>query len=197
MTTRLCHDPIPLDQLIAYERGELSEPDEARVEEHVFSCADCARRLDDLFRLGAAVRELTRRGGVTSGATAALLDRALDEGVQIRSYRLEAGDTVPCTCSPTDDFVAVRLAAALEPDERIDMDVETSLVASGEVRSERREQLVVDRQTGEVIVLYAGDTIRAAPRSRWTMHLRARGPKGERRLGPYTLEHTPWSELDP
>lgn len=190
-----CGDPIGLAELIAYERGELAAADEERIEEHYFGCGECARQLEDLRRLIDAVADLGRRGGVTSGATARLIDRATAAGVAIRAYRLEPGDTVPCTCSPDDAFVAVQLAADLAPGETVDMDVETLFLASGEVRGHDRAGLVVDRDSGEVTVLYAGDAIRATPRSRWTMHLRARGgPGGERTLGPYVLDHTPWDE---
>lgn len=184
-----------LEELIAYQAGELDAAAEERLEEHLFSCVPCAARLEDLYRLRAAVIDATGRGAFTSGATAELVDRASAAGVQIRSYRLEPGDTAPCTCSPTDHFVAVRLAAPLAGAERVDMDVETRFADSGEIESHRREQLAIDHETGEVIVLYAGDAIRAAPRTRWTMHLRARGPAGERVLGPFVLEHTPWDEI--
>jgi hypothetical protein len=36
---------------------------------------------------------------------------------------------------------------------------------------------------------------RSLPRSEWTLQLRAHGPRGERRIGPYTMLHTPWQEL--
>jgi hypothetical protein len=57
-----------------------------------------------------------------------------------------------------------------------------------------RSDVVVDRDTGELIYLHPADQIRALPRTLWTMEARVRGPRGERSLGPFTLDHTPWDE---
>ncbi len=193
-TAATCPEPIALDQLIAYERGELDDATEQQVEAHFFGCDHCARRLDDLHRLQAGVVDLTRAGAISVGVTADVVARAEHDGIQIRRYHLNAGDSAPCTCAPADDYVAVYLTARIRDDETVDMDVDTLLMPTGDVQSGRREQLIVDRDNDAVIVLYAGDAIRSAPRSRWTMHLRARGSEGERVLGPYVLDHTPWSE---
>ena len=191
-----CREPIPIEELVAYQAGDLEAAAEQRIEEHYFACDGCARRLEDLERLRIAIVEAARDGDVTTGATAELIATAVAGGAGVRSYRLEPGDVVPCTCGPEDAFVAIHLVAPIAADERVDIDVETRVAATGETYSHRREQVAVDQRGGEVIFLFAGDTIRELPRSRWTMLVRARGPGGERTLGPYTLEHTPWDELD-
>jgi len=64
---------------------------------------------------------------------------------------------------------------------------------TGETAQQRIADVVVDAESGDVVYLFAGDYVRAIPRSQWVMHVRVHGPRGERTLGPYTMQHTPWS----
>lgn len=195
MSRHACADPVPLAELIAYERGELSGAAQDQVEEHMFVCAACAERLASVEAIARGIAALVASGAVSTGATAAAVRAAADRGVEVRSYRLAPGDVVPCTCAPSDAYVAVRFDVDLAPGEHADLEVATTILASGDVIDRRQEDVAVDYDAGAITLLYAGDTIRAAPRSRWEMHVRVRGDAGERVLGPYTLDHTPWEQL--
>src|SRR5688572_23843595 len=59
-----CPHPIPFETLVAYWVGELPEAEEAPLEEHVFSCAYCARRMEELAALGEGIRAAVRAGKV-------------------------------------------------------------------------------------------------------------------------------------
>lgn len=53
-----CANPVDLETLVAYWLGEVPEPRAALLEEHLFGCASCTRRLEDSPR---SPRECARR----------------------------------------------------------------------------------------------------------------------------------------
>jgi hypothetical protein len=67
---------------------------------------------------------------------------------------------------------------------------------SGETERQSIEDVPLDRRHGEVVTIDSGDFVRSLPKSRWTVEARVHGPGGERRVGPYRLDHTPWEQLD-
>lgn len=193
MTHAPCRSSTPLEELVAYLAGE---PVDESFEEHLFECAVCARRLEVIQELRRGVVDLVRRGCVTAAVTGTLIDRAESDGVRIRSYRVSPNETVACTAAPEDDFVLIRLAVPEASDaESADLVSNVTNLDDGTAWSRKAEGLVVDRSAGEIAFLFSGRQIRSVPRSRWTMEARVRGHSGERRLGPYTLEHTPWARL--
>jgi anti-sigma factor RsiW len=190
-----CEAPASLVDLLAYQQGELTPEAEQRFEEHFFGCEYCVRRLEAVERLGAGVVALVRSGRITSGATAALLSRAVGQGVRVRDYRLVPGEPAACTIAPTDDFVAVRLAGVFGDLGRVDVAVESIDLDTGQVAERLVENVAVDHQRGEIIVRYAGEMVRSQPRSMWTLQVRGRRGGVEEQLGTYILEHTPWEQL--
>jgi hypothetical protein len=195
MTHEACIAPLPLEELIAYQAGELDEATVSRLEEHFFGCAFCTRRIEEVVKLGAAIAEVMRRGLVSSSVTADLLERGVQRGLAVRSYALAAGEVVACTIAPHDDFVAIRLAIKVADDEDVDLDVNWTALASGETQDRSLRAVALDRKAQEIVLLFSGDMVRSVPRSRWTMQAVAHSAGGVRRVGPYTLEHTPWDQL--
>jgi anti-sigma factor RsiW len=193
-----CRTPLALAELVAYERGELAVVDAERVEAHYFACAGCTRRLETVAALGAAIAGLFRAGRVSASVTAELLARATAGGLAVRSYRLAPGQIVACTAGPTDDFIAMRFGLTDLADgeaESVDLLAEILDVASGERRTQLTENVPVDHAEREIVYAWSAALVRTLPRTRWTMQARIRGPHGERTLGPYTLDHTPWDQL--
>jgi hypothetical protein len=92
-----CSTPLPLATLVDYWLDELPAPSEVAAEEHLIACTDCTRWAEELARLGAAVRSLIRRGGVSLGLTPSLLARLEQDGVRIRRHRVEPGEQTRCT----------------------------------------------------------------------------------------------------
>jgi hypothetical protein len=193
--TRRCPDPVSLSDLVAWERGELAPAVSDRVEEHVFGCGDCTRRLEAVAALGAGIWDLVAAGAVPASVTGGLVSEAGKKGLTLRTYRLAPGESVACTAGPDDDFVVVRLGVEVEEGESVDLVADVVDLESGGHDRQVTEDVSVDPATREVVYLYPGDTIRALPRSRWSVTARVRGTKGERHLGPYTLNHTPWEQL--
>jgi hypothetical protein len=186
-----CRAPLPIEQLVDYAAGELSEADETTLEEHLFACEPCARALERVMRLGAGIGRCVREGRIATPATDDLVRHLSAAGARIREYRLAPGDTVPCTAAPDDTFVAVRLAVPIPEVTSLSMDVDFHDLATGAREAQHTEDVPIDRTSGEVVMLFPGELIRTYPRSRWTMHMTP--AEGSAALGPYVLDHLPWN----
>jgi hypothetical protein len=193
--TPRCAAPIPLPDLVAWERGDLEPEAGDALEEHVFGCAECTRRLEGVVALAAGIREAVAAGELPAAVTGELVERAETQGVRLRTYRLAPGESVACTAGPDDDFVVVRLGVEVEAGESVDLVAQVADINTGTRDTRITEDVPVDPATGEVVYLYPGDAIRSLPRTLWSVTARVRGPRGERDLGPYTLDHTPWEQL--
>jgi hypothetical protein len=183
-----------LGDLVAYRVGELDGKAEESLEAHLFDCDRCTTLLETVEELRRGTSALVRSGALTVGATAELIDYAAASGVRIRGYSVDVGAEVPCTIAPDDDFIAVRLRAGLESGERVDMEVVSTIASTGERTERLVEDALTDPRSGDVSFLYAGELVRSMPKSEWTMHLSVSGRGATRRLGPFTLKHSPWGE---
>jgi hypothetical protein len=193
--TARCPSPLALEELIAWERGELDPATEERIEEHVFSCAACSRDVEALHDLAAGIRGVVAAGAVPAAVTGDLVEGAEERGLRLRSYRLAPGESVACTAAPEDHFVVLRLGLDVDEDESVDVVADFTDLETGTRETRVNEDVVVDRGLREVVYLQPGAFVRSLPRSRWVVTARARGPEGERQLGPYTFDHTPWEQL--
>jgi hypothetical protein len=190
-----CTSPLPIDQLVDYELGELPAAAEEAFEAHLFECDACARRLDAVVSLGQRIRRLGQEGQATVAVSEDVLARAAAAGARVRQYRLEPGASVACTAGPDDTYVAIRLAVPLDDVLGVDLEVAFHDLDTGERHSRRVEDVPVDAGAHEVVLLFPGDVVRAYPRSRWTIEARARRRDAGVSLGPYVLDHTPWERL--
>jgi hypothetical protein len=195
MKPAYCTAKVAWEELMAYQLGELPEAREQALEEHYFTCPQCTQRLTLLNELRQGVLGLVREGLVSASVTQALLVRALKQGLNIRSYRVECGEPVACTAGPEDHFVAIRLALPLMPAGAVDIAVHWLALDSDATEERVVRDVPVDQTAGEVLWLFSGEQIRRVPRSRWSMQLMVKQPAGEVNVGPYSLNHTPWEEL--
>jgi len=191
-----CNAPIELDDLLAYRFGELDPAQSERVEQHYFSCDACSRRLEALERLGQWLTQAVRDGIISATVTPALLERVRRDGLRVRSYRVGAGEQVACTCAPTDDFVALHLILDVAASAAVDVAVAWTDLERGLDESRTVQDVARDPSSREVVLLFAARQIREFPRSHWRMQAIVRDTSGERRIGPYTLNHTPWDQLE-
>jgi hypothetical protein len=169
------------EALAAWRAGELSDVEARSLEEHVFECDDCGRRLEWLEALVAALpTALGQARGlvcVTNRTTAQMRAR----GCRLREYQASPGERVPCTVGADDDFLVTRLRADLAGV----TSVELALIdPTG--RDHGGRDLPVDRERGEVVYLLAGSIARHFP----DMELRCRLSAGDRTLGEYRFVHT-------
>jgi hypothetical protein len=100
MTPR-CDSPIADRTLVDYWSRDMSEGDDIdRVEEHLFTCAECTGRLERLANISAGLAALARQGQVSGIVTRALVNRMQREGLRVRMFSLAPGETVPCAVFP-------------------------------------------------------------------------------------------------
>jgi glycine/D-amino acid oxidase-like deaminating enzyme len=174
--------------LVDYWVDELPPDAETAADEHLIQCAECSQRLQWIAEVGAAAQGLFRRARVPLAVTPALLARLEQDGVRIRHHRVEAGGHTHCTAGPDDDLVGLTLRGEFRTGERIDL----VYLEAPEFLRERRMDLPVDRERGEVVLVERGDAIRALPAQRVRIGLYGVSPSGERSIGEYTLLHSPW-----
>lgn len=191
-----CSLPLPLADLIAYASSELSSEREAELEEHYVACPWCSSRLEFVMDVRATLKDVMRQGLLTASVNARLVQQAIEHGLRIRQYRVHAGQPVACTAAPADDFVAIRLQLGehLRSADAVDVNVDWTDVNTGANTRRVVDEVAHDQTTGEVVLLFSGEQVRGFPKSRWVMDAIVHQSALAERLGPFTLEHTPWAE---
>ena len=181
-----CPTPIEARALADYWFGELDVPNEERLEEHLFGCAACSRRLHEIAALGEGVRQLAGQGLVHVVITPSFLRAAARNGLRVREYALAPGEQVACTVTPDDDLVVARLCADFAGVATVDLRCQVEGFPE-----QRIEDVPVDPGSRELIVSQAMPTLRALGPSVTRLRLVARRGSEERLLGEYVFNHTP------
>jgi len=190
--THRCASPIPLATLAEYWLGELDAAREAELDEHLLGCDYCSTELQRLADLGDGIRALVGSGAVRAVVTDEFVKRLAATGRTLREYRVARNGSVNCTLAPADDVLVARLQAPLAGLERLDLDLPG---AAGNERV-RLADIPFDPAAGEVIFAPDVPSIRALPATRYHVRLLAVAPEGERILGEYTFNHTPWPGVE-
>jgi len=183
MTAR-CDSPIDDQTLVDYWIRDISDEEAQRVEEHLFSCAPCAARLESMASLDASIRTLARQGRVSGIISRALLNRLQREGVRVRLYALSPGETVPCAIFPGDDLVVTALRANLAGLDTVALKV----TGPGDAPFGELDDVPISGQEGEVLWATPGTFVRRMPSTR--LHLTLTGGGDRRVLGEYVLDHS-------
>ena len=181
-----CDKPIGFDTLAAYYLGELPQQREALLEEHLFACARCAGRLDEIAALAAGVRAAVTEGRVSLVASAPFVEAMKRAGLSVREYRLDPGGSVNCTIGADDDAVVSRLHAPLAGVQRIDV-----VSMGGGAAEVRLADVPFDAQTGEVLMIPSAAWLKTMPAFTMRMRLIAVGEAGEKPIGEYLFNHSP------
>ena len=184
-----CATPVTDEALLALWAGELAAPEQDRLEEHILSCDECARRGQTLAAVAEGLRSLVRQGEVPTAMPPAVIERLRHEGRRIREYRVRPGGGVQCTVSPDDDVVLASLTANLRGVSRLDL-----VIRVDDGPEQRIPDLPFDPEGDELAFAPSTDTLRAMPAHVQRLRLLAVDPQGERVLGEYTFDHTPWPE---
>jgi hypothetical protein len=192
MNTSSCQSPLEWQTLLAYWLGELDPDSEARTEEHYLGCAACSRRLDELTALAQGVRALVRASGVDAVVNEQFVRNLAERGLQVREYRVQQNGSVNCTVTPEDDFVVARLEAPLAGVTRLDL-VDIGIDGKSEMR---HEDIPFVAESGSVVISTRIEALRALPASTVRMRLLAVDNNGDRIIGEYTFNHTPYKPTD-
>jgi anti-sigma factor RsiW len=183
--------PLPLEELLAYRRGELDADAERALEEHFFSCATCAERLSWVERLEESVAAAMRKGLFDVYVTKETVERLERAGSVVRKYDVGVGQPVSCTIAPDDDLTVVTLRGPLRPGVPVSVQAEFLDHASGQSFAEVRPAFQ-DPSTGNVIVSLAGTVQKSLGHVRVTLALRFGDGPDEDVVGPFVMNHSPW-----
>ena len=183
MTAARC-ERITFSDLTDYAAGELPGADAAAIEEHLFSCADCAARGAELDPLADAIPGAVRSAAVGGFVTEAVLNRLAREGVRVRTFTLFPGAVVPCAVWEGDELMVLRLRGDLAGAAEVTL---SQRVAGSEV-SRATGHLAATEQ-GEIIYATPAAVIRDLPVVDVEVVLSARDGSEERLIGNYTLLH--------
>jgi anti-sigma factor RsiW len=190
MTGPPCAKPIEIVPLVAYWLGELPAAADAPIEEHLFGCAHCTRRLEELAALAFGIRAVVRRGAVQAVITQPFLEQMKRQGMRIREYRLAPGERVACTIRADDDAVVGRMRVPLAGVKRVDA-LQSLDLGDRRVQQWRVEDVPFDPDAGEVLSLPSAAELKKLPAHMLRVQLVAVDESGERSLGEYTFAHTP------
>jgi anti-sigma factor RsiW len=180
---------ISLETLIAYWLGELPAAAQEPLEEHLFACASCSARLEELAALASGIRAAVRDGRVAAVISVPFLEMLKRQGLRIREYRVPPGGRVDCTLRADDDAVVSRMQAPLAGVKRVD--ALRRMEVGDEVTETRLEDVPFDPAAGEVLHLPSAAWVRGLPANTLRVRLVAVDEAGERALGEYTFAHTP------
>lgn len=188
MTQPSCVSPIPIATLLEYWLGELDEAREGPLDEHLLGCGHCSANLQSVVEIAGGIHAAVRAGAVRAVLTDAFLKRLAAQGLRLREYRVPHNGSVHCTVAPDDDLLVTRLEAPLAGVERLDVER-----WGGDAQGlERMHDVPFDATAGEVVIVRQIERIRAMPASTARIRLLAVAPSGERLVGEYTFNHTPW-----
>jgi hypothetical protein len=185
MTDTRCPAPIGFADVVDYWAGDLTRAEEARIEEHVFTCADCARELAAAEALARGIAAVAREGRLHSVVTDAILNRLAADGVRVRMYTLEGTGIIPCSVWADDDLVVARIRADFAEVESVTI---VTRQASGDEIS-RLSDVAVRPGQREILNAFSAARLRKLPPTRVRVTVTAQIGTGERTISEYTLEH--------
>jgi len=185
MTGTPCSTPLPFADVVDYWAGELTKAEEDRIEEHVFSCAPCARELADGERLARGIGAVARDGRLDSVVTEAILNRLAADGVRIRMFTLDGSGIVPCAVWAGDDLIVSRIRADFADADSVT--IVTRLPSGEEIA--RVADIPIQPGQREILNTYSAAHLRQLPATRVSVSVTTRTGSDERMLAEYTLEH--------
>ncbi len=184
MTPR-CDAQLSDDDLLDYWTHAIEGVDADRIEEHLFSCGDCAARLETMASLGSGLAALVRRGHVSGIVSRSLLNRIQRDGVQVRLYALSPDERVPCAAFPGDDLLVLSLRADFAGAKTVTLSVKGPDDADiGHVSG-----VPVGPTDVELLWATSGDSVRRLPSTRVRLTITSDAP-GAPVVAEYELDHT-------
>jgi len=180
----VCASPIADERLIDYWTCDLPAADASSIEEHMFSCAECSARLDWVASVAGGVATLARQGRISGIISRALLNRLQRDGVRVRQFTLDPGETVPCAAFPGDDVVVTSLNANLAGVRAVSLRV----TGPGDAPVGAIDDIPVPAAATGLLWATPGAFVRSMPSQQLRLTLRSADDAGV--LGEYILEHT-------
>jgi hypothetical protein len=185
MTAEQCSRGASFGDLLDYWVGELDDADAARVEEHLFECAECACRLAEIATIAAGVADAVRGARIQTVITDALVNKLSRDGVRMRTYAPEVGKFIPCAIWPEDQLIVTRLKGDFGGYEDL------TLVLKAEEGPELARVSDVPLVSGprEILTAMPAAQLRQLPAMRLRIILSGTREGREQSIGEYGLEH--------
>lgn len=182
--TAACASPIADDRLIDYWAGDLPAADGDALEEHLFACVECSVRLEAIASVTGGLAALARQGRISGIISRAMLNKLQRDGVRVRQFTLDPGETVPCAAYPGDDVVVTWLNANLAGVRSVSLRV----TGPDDRVFGVLDDVAVPAAATSVLWATPGAFVRSMPSTQ--LHLTLRSADGDAFLGEYVLEHT-------
>jgi hypothetical protein len=176
---------LSFDELADYWTSDIPPSDVERIEAHVFECASCARLLAESERLRSGIGALARGGGFQAFVTDGLLNRLASDGVRVRSYALDAGETITCSAWDDDEVLVARLRADFAGVTAVDAEMR---LETGEQWG-RSSDVPVREGATELVLALPATLVRSAPKGPMRLTLRASGSQGTDVIAEYIFDH--------
>jgi hypothetical protein len=180
-----CATPLPMERLIEYWFDEIAPDQDSLLEEHLFMCAACSARLQQLADISAGVKQVVAAGDFGAILTGPFVTRLQRAGLRVREYRVPPGGSVLCTIAPQDDLVVGRLGAPLGGVGRLDVVIHDP--ARGALA--RLEDVPFNAEAGEVIFAPGAAYLRTLDTVTQCLELVSVTEADERVVGRYTFNH--------
>lgn len=174
-------------ELADYWTPDLPQAEVEGIEEHVFACVDCARRLEQAAAVARGVTSIVRGGRLEGFVTTAVLNRLARDGARVRSYILAPGDVVPCAVWADDEVAVLHMRADFSNFKSVTVVMH---LGTGE-EIDRISDVPVQEAAGELIRVFSAASLRQV--SRRQLRITLLGSRGSAAAGDvvaeYTLEH--------
>lgn len=176
-----CTRRVPFETLVAWYAHELAESDSNELEEHLFSCDECAAASEELGRLVGGLREV-----VPPVISHALRDKLAAAGQRILFTPCTRDATATARFAPDIDLMVHALRGDLSEAERVDVEV---LRPDGSVEVSLHD-VPFDPDAGEVLLACQRHYRRMfAEGEQPTFRVYVTEAGDRRRLGDYLVIH--------
>jgi hypothetical protein len=160
---------LPFGELADYWTSDIGPADAERIEAHAFECASCARLLAESERLRSEIGAVARGGGFQAFVTDGLLNQLARDGVRVRSYALDPGDSINCSAWADDEVLVARLRADFSGATAVDVEMRFE---TGEEWG-RSTDVPVREGATELVMALPATMVRSAPLGPMRLTLRA------------------------
>jgi hypothetical protein len=162
---------LSFGELADYWTSDIVTADEERIEAHVFECARCARLLAEAEQLRTGIGALALGGGFQAFVTDSFLNQLARDGVRVRTYALEPGDSIRCSAWSDDEVMVARLRADFTGIAAVDAEMR---LPSGEAWGQSTDVPIREGAT-EIVLAFPANSVRNAPEGPIRLTLRASG----------------------
>jgi hypothetical protein len=176
---------LSFGELADYWTTDISDADAERIETHVFECARCARLLAEAEQLRAGIGALALEGGFQAFVTDGFLNRLARDGVRVRTYALNPGDSIRCSAWADDEVMVARLRADFTGIAAVDAEMQ---LPTGEPWGHSTDVPVREGAT-ELVLALPATRVRSAPEGPMRLTLRASGSSSGTVIAEYVFNH--------